>query len=71
MSEVIEHAAQQAVEDACAATSAPDLAMRALMRLAGWRLAEYRGHDASCAQHAALAREQAEKATRAKGRNRR
>lgn len=71
MSEIIEHAAQRAVEDACAATTAPALAMRATMRLAGERLAEIVDHDAASAAHASLARQHAEKATRAKGRNRR
>lgn len=71
MSEVIEHAAQQAVEDACSATTAPALAMRATMRLAGERLASILDHDEASAAHASLARQHAEKATRAKGRNRR
>jgi hypothetical protein len=70
MTGFIDDIADQAIETGMGCFEAPENYLRALVRKAGDRLAATKGHDDASALHASLARQHAEQATRAKGRNR-
>ncbi|MFZ5669100.1 MAG: hypothetical protein ACOY4K_06375 [Pseudomonadota bacterium] len=70
MTGFIDDIADQAIEHGMGCFERPEPYLRALVRLAGERLAAVVGHDEASAQHASLSRRHAVEATRAKGRNR-